>query len=101
MVNFNPLYENILIKKIEDDVKIGSVYVTGNDTSLPNTGEVIAIGCGKLLDNGEYSKLLCKVGDRVLYNKFVGSMVKIDGTDYIVVKENEILGILSNGENNE
>lgn len=95
MSKFQPMYENVLIKKIEDEVKVGSIYVAGNDTSLPNRGEIIAVGCGKLLENGTYAPMICKVGQKVLYSKFVGSTVKIDDTDYLVIKEHEILGILS------
>jgi len=95
MVKFQPLYENILVKKIEEDVKLGSIYVTGNDTSLPNKGEIIAVGNGKLLESGEYAPMICKVGQKILYNKFVGATVKIEDTDYLVIKESEILGILT------
>lgn len=95
MSKFEPMYDNILLKKIEEkETVVGGVFLTNSDTNLPNKAEVIAVGHGKLKDDGTYAPMITKVGDKVIYNKFVGSELKLDGENYLVVKESEILGIL-------
>lgn len=92
---FSPLYDRVVIKRIEQQEKTPSgVLLPPDSKEKPVEGEVIATGEGKLLADGSLRKLTVKVGDRVLFSKYGGTEVKVDGEDRLVIKEDEILGVL-------
>ena len=90
-----PLADRIVIKvaEVERSTKSG-IVIPDTSKEKPQKGEVIAIGSGKLLDNGERAKSEVKVGDNILFNKYSGTEVKIDDVDYLVIRESDILAVL-------
>jgi chaperonin GroES len=92
---FRPLHDRVLIKRIEQDEKTrGGIIIPDTAKEKPMQGEVIAVGAGSKNDDGSVTPLDVKVGDRVLYGKFAGTEINIDGEDYLVVRESDIMGIL-------
>ena len=93
---FRPLQDRILIKRIEKEEKTsGGIIIPDTAKEKPQEGEVVAIGNGKRLDNGSVQPLDVKVGDRILFGKYSGSEIKIDGLEHLILREDEVLGILS------
>lgn len=96
---FRPLQDRILIKRIEktEERSTGGIIIPDSAKEKPQEGEVIAIGNGKRLDNGQVQPMDVKVGDRVLFGKYSGSEVKLDGEsdEHLVLHEKEVFGILS------
>jgi chaperonin GroES len=95
-MNIRPLYDRIVVKRIENekDNMQGGLYIPDSAKEKPQEGEVIAVGQGKRLENGKTVALDVKAGDRILFGKWSGSEVKIDGEDLIIMKESDILGIV-------
>jgi chaperonin GroES len=95
-MNIRPLYDRILVKRIENDVEktAGGLYIPDSAKEKPQEGEVVAVGKGKRLEDGKVVALDVKAGDRILFGKYSGSEVKLDGTEYIIMREDEVLGIL-------
>ena len=94
-MNFKPLSDRVLIKRIDHEEKTqGGIIIPDTAKEKPQEGEVIAVGTGKLLDSGELSKSNLKKGDRVLFGKYSGSDIKLDGVEHMIMREDEILGIL-------
>ena len=97
-MNIRPLHDRIVVKRIENDVnKIGGLYIPDSAKEKPQEGEVIAVGHGKRNDKGELVPLDVKAGDRILFGKYSGSDIKIDGTEYMIMREDEVLGVLEGG----
>jgi chaperonin GroES len=96
MSNIKPLYDRVVIKRVEEEkLSAGGIVIPDSATEKPIKGNVIAVGDGKALDNGSVRAPKVKVGDQVLFGKYSGTEVKLDGTDYLVVKEDDIFAILS------
>ena len=95
-MKLKPLFNNVIVKplKNEEVTKSGIVLPDTIDKEKPEKGEVIAIGSGKVLDNGETLKMSVKVGDRVMFKKYSPDEVKIDGEDYLVLSESDIIAII-------
>jgi chaperonin GroES len=94
-MNLKPLGDRVVVKPIEQEEKTsGGIVLPDTAKEKPQKGEVIAIGSGKLLDNGERVALEVKVGDVVLYAKYGGTEVKIDGVEYLIMRESDILAVL-------
>jgi len=94
-MNIKPLGERVVIKVIENEVTTKSgIVLPDTAKEKPQMGEVLAVGSGKLLDNGQRVALDVKVGDRVLFAKYAGTEVKLDGEEYMVLKENDVLAIV-------
>lgn len=90
-----PLHDRVIVRRIEESEKTaGGLYIPDSAKEKPQEGEVIAAGEGKYKDNGERQTLDVKEGDRVLFGKYSGSEISIDGEDYLIMREDEILGIL-------
>ena len=90
-----PLHDRVLIKRLEQqDERHGSIIIPDTAKEKPQEGKVIAVGTGKVTDDGKRLPLTVKAGDRILFGKYSGSEVKIDGTDYLIMKEEDILGVL-------
>ena len=95
MSNIKPLYDRVVIKRMEEEkLSAGGIVIPDSATEKPIKGEVIAVGAGKVLDNGQLREPQVKVGDKVLFGKYSGTEVKLDGTDLLVVKEDDIFAIL-------
>ena len=90
-----PLHDRVLIRRLEEqDEKHGSIIIPDTAKEKPQEGQVIAVGTGKLTEDGKKLPLAVKDGDRILFGKYSGSEVKIDGTEYLIMKEEDILGVL-------
>ena len=90
-----PLNDRVLIKRLEAEQKTaGGILIPDNAKEKPAEGLVVAVGNGKLLDNGQRLSIAVKEGDKVLFGKWSGSEVKIQGQDYLLVKEDEILAVI-------
>jgi chaperonin GroES len=97
-MTIQPLYDRIVVKRIEEKEKMhGGLHIPDSAQEKPQEGEVIAVGKGKRLDDGKLTPLDVKVGDRILLGKYSGSEIKLDGQDYLIVREDEVLGILEGG----
>lgn len=95
-MNIRPLYDRVVVKRLESEEKsAGGIVLPGSAQEKPSTGEVIAVGSGRVLDNGDSKALEVKVGDKVLFGKYSGTEVKIDGQDVIVMKEDELFAVIS------
>ena len=95
MSNLKPLYDRVVVKPVEAEEKsAGGILIPDNAKEKPTKGEVVAVGEGKALDNGSVRAPKVKVGDKVLFGKYSGTEVKLDGTEYLVVKEDDILAII-------
>jgi chaperonin GroES len=92
---FRPLGDRVLIKRVEEEAKTkGGIIIPDTAKEKPQEGEVIAVGPGARDDNGKIQPLDVKKGDRILFGKWSGSEVKIDGEDLLIMKESDILGVL-------
>jgi chaperonin GroES len=95
MGKVRPLHDRVLVKRIEEsEQKVGGIIVPDTAKEKPQQAEVVAVGSGRVLENGQREPLAVKAGDKVLVGKWSGTEVKLDGTDYLILKEDEILGIL-------
>jgi chaperonin GroES len=93
-MNVRPLRDRVLVRRLEEsEQKIGGIIVPDTAKEKPQRAEVVAVGSGRILENGDRIALTVKAGDRVLVGKWSGTDVKIDGTEYLIIKEDEILGI--------
>ncbi len=93
-MNFRPLHDRVLVKRIESEEKTaGGIIIPDTVKEKPMEGEVVAIGSGLRTESGTIQPLDVKVGDRVLFGKWSGTEIKIDGHDYLVMKESDIMGI--------
>ena len=94
-MNIKPLYDRVVIKRMEEEkMSAGGIVIPDSATEKPIKGEVIAVGSGKSLDNGNVRAPQVKVGDKVLFGKYSGTEVKVDGTEILVVKEDDIFAII-------
>jgi chaperonin GroES len=94
-MQFTPLHDRILVRRIEGEEKTkGGLIIPDSAKEKPSEGEVIAVGEGARKDNGELIPMAVKAGDRILFGKWSGTEVKIDGEDMIIMKESDVLGIL-------
>lgn len=90
-----PLHDRVLIKRLEEETKtVGGIIIPDTQTEKPAQGEVLSTGPGQRQEDGEWRALNVKTGDRVLFGKYSGTEVKIDGEELIIMKENEILGVI-------
>lgn len=95
-MNMKPLHDRVVIKRMEEEkVSAGGIVIPDSATEKPIRGEVVAVGAGKPLDNGQVRELTVKVGDKVLFGKYSGTEVKIDGTEYLVVREDDLFAVLA------
>ncbi len=95
-MNIRPLHDRVVVKRVaEETVTAGGIVLPGSAAEKPSQGEVIAVGNGKPLDNGQVRALEVKVGDKVLFGKYSGSEVKIDGEELVVMREDDIMGVLA------
>ena len=94
-MNLKPLGDRVVVEHVEQaDKTAGGVFLPDTAKEKPQEGKVLAVGSGRTLDNGTKVSMEVKVGDRILYSKYSGSEIKIEGTDYLVISEKDILAIV-------
>ncbi|RMT22369.1 10 kDa chaperonin [Pseudomonas syringae pv. spinaceae] len=95
-MKLRPLHDRVVIRRSEEETKTaGGIVLPGSAAEKPNRGEIVAVGTGRVLDNGEVRALAVKVGDKVVFGPYSGSnTVKVDGEDLLVMSENEILAVV-------
>lgn len=90
-----PLHDRVMVKRLEaGEEKLGGIIIPDTAKEKPQQAEVKAVGSGKILDSGERVAPEVKAGDRILFGKYSGSEIKIDGEEYLILREDEILGVL-------
>ena len=91
-----PLQDRLLVRRVEEEQKTkGGIIIPDTAKEKPVEGEVIAVGTGKVLDNGKLHPLEVKAGDRVLFGKYAGNEIKLEGVEHLILREDEVLGIVS------
>jgi len=94
-MKIRPLYDRIVVKRIEEKEQMqGGLYIPDTAKEKPQEGEVAAVGKGKRLEDGKIVALDVQVGDRILFGKYSGSDIKLDGEEFLIMREDEVLGIL-------
>jgi chaperonin GroES len=97
-MTIRPLYDRIVVKRIDEQETLRhGIIIPDSAKEKPHEGEVIAVGNGKRLENGTVVPLDVKVGDRILFGKYSGSEIKLDGDEYMIFREDDVLGILDGG----
>jgi chaperonin GroES len=95
-MKIRPLHDRVVVERIEGETKsAGGIVIPDAAAEKPDQGKVIAVGNGKILEDGKVRPLDVKVGDRILFGKYSGTAVKIDGTEYLVMREDDIMGIVA------
>ena len=95
-MKIRPLYDRIVVKRIEEQETIrGGIIIPDSAKEKPQEAEVIAVGQGKRLEDGSLVPVDVKVGDRILFGKFSGQAVKVEGTEYLVMREDDIMGVVA------
>ena len=95
MSNIKPLHDRVVIKRMEEEkLSAGGIVIPDSATEKPIKGEVVAVGTGKVLDNGQVRAPQVKVGDKVLFGKYSGQTVKVDGDELLVMREEDIMAIV-------
>jgi chaperonin GroES len=95
-VNFVPLHDRILVSRVEEqETTRGGIIIPDTAKDKPQEGEVLAVGKGKIKEDGKILPLDVKPGDRILFGKYAGTEIKIDGQEYLIMREDEVLGTLA------
>ena len=95
-MKIRPLHDRVVGKRVEEERKTaGGIVIPDNAAEKPDQGEVLAVGNGKILEDGKVRPLDVKVGDRVLFGKYSGSTFKMEGEEYLVMREDDIMGIVA------
>ena len=96
MANFKPLQDRILVKRLVEEEKTkGGIIIPDSAKEKPQEGEVVAVGNGKVLDTGAKVTVEVKIGDKILFGKYSGTEVKLEGNEYIIMREDDVLGVLA------
>lgn len=94
-VNLNPLHDRVIVKPMEaEEVTKGGIILPDTAKEKPIEGEIVAVGNGKVTEDGKVLPLTVKVGDKVLYGKYSGTEVKVEGVDYLIMRESDIFAII-------
>jgi chaperonin GroES len=94
-MKLRPLHDRVIVKRIEEEEKTsGGIIIPDTAKEKPQQGKVIAIGKGKILENGKVSPLTVKKGDRILFGKYAGTDIKIDGEEHLIMREDDILAVI-------
>jgi chaperonin GroES len=102
MAKFTPLHDRILIRRVEEaETTRGGIIIPDTAKDKPQEGEVISIGKGKVNDEGKVFPLAVKEGDRILFGKYAGTEIKLDGEDFVIMREEEVLGIVTGAAKKE
>ena len=94
-MNVRPLRDRILVRRLEEaEQRVGGIIIPDTAKEKPQQGKVVAVGSGRLNEDGQLIPLDVKAGDRVLFGKYAGTEIKLDGEEFLIVREDEVLGIL-------
>ena len=94
-MKIRPLHDRVIVKRLEDERKTASgIVIPDSAAEKPDQGEIIAVGSGKILEDGKVRPIAVKVGDRVLFGKYSGQTVKVDGEELLVMREEDIMGVI-------
>lgn len=94
-MNIRPLQDRVVIKRVEEDqVSAGGIVLPDSATEKPDRGEVVAVGNGKILDNGDVRAIELKVGDTILFGKYSGTTVKVEGDELLVMREDDVIAVI-------
>jgi chaperonin GroES len=94
-MKIKPLYDRILVKRLEEQGKTaGGLFIPDSAKEKPMEALVVAVGSGKILENGSLRKLEVKAGDKILFSKYSGSDIKIDGTEHLILREDDVLAVI-------
>ena len=97
-MNVRPLHDRIIVQRIEEgEQKIGGIIIPDTAKEKPQQGKVIAAGAGKVNEDGKRNALDVKAGDLILFGKYSGQEIKLDGQEYLIMREDEVLGVIENG----
>jgi len=95
-MNIRPLYDRIVVKRVEEQEQVqGGIIIPDTAKEKPQEGEVVAVGKGKRNDKGEITALELVAGDRILFGKYSGSDIKLDGQEYLIMREDEVLAVIN------
>ena len=95
-MNIRPLHDRVIVRRMEEErTSAGGIVIPDSATEKPVQGEVVAVGKGKILENGEVRPLDVQVGDKVLFSKYGGTEIKIEGEDLLVMREDDITGVIT------
>ncbi|ABA49913.1 co-chaperone GroES [Burkholderia pseudomallei] len=98
-MHVRPLYDRVIVKRIEQQRTTASgIVIPDSAAEKPEQGEIVALGNGRLLQDGTLRALQLKVGDQVIFGKYAGQSIKVDGEDFLVMREEDVLGVLEAGE---
>ena len=94
-MKIRPLHDRVIVKRLEEERKTASgIVIPDTAAEKPDQGEILAVGAGKILDDGKVRPMAVKVGDRVLFGKYAGQTVKVDGEELLVLREEDIVGVV-------
>jgi chaperonin GroES len=94
-MKIRPLHDRVIVKRLEEERKTASgIVIPDTAAEKPDTGEVMAVGTGKVLEDGKVRPLEVKTGDKVLFGKYSGQTVKVDGIEYLVMREEDMMGVI-------
>ena len=94
-LKLRPLHDRVIVKRLEEERKTASgIVIPDTAAEKPDTGEVIAVGTGRLLEDGKVRPLDVKAGDKILFGKYSGQTVKVEGQEYLVIREEDIMGVI-------
>jgi chaperonin GroES len=95
VMNLRPLQDRIIVKRLEEEnMTAGGLYIPDTAKEKPQKGEIVAVGKGKITEDGKVIPVDLKAGDKVLFGKYAGTEIKIDGVDYLIMREDDILGVI-------
>jgi chaperonin GroES len=94
-MNIRPLHDRLVVERMEEEeLSPGGIVIPDAAKEKPSQGKVLAVGNGKILDNGQVQPMDVKVGDKILFGKYAGNEVKFDGNDYIVMREDDVMAVI-------
>ena len=94
-MKLRPLHDRVIVKRLEQETKTASgIVIPDTAAEKPDTGEVIAVGTGRVLEDGKVRPLDVKAGDKILFGKYSGQTVKVEGQEYLVIREEDIMGVI-------
>ena len=94
-MSIRPLHDRVLVRRVEEEtMSAGGIVLPGSAAEKPNQGEVLAVGKGKILENGDVRPMDVQVGDKVMFGQYSGSAVKVDGEELLMMREEDIMGVI-------